>query len=202
MYNNTKLRGGRRHFHVILFILLAALCSAMYPSHTSRSKNLPPSTLIHSSTIDSLEYRSPQEIQIDRLYSIITDISTIDDKHERNQLACAIYTYGTQYSIDPLLLLAIARVESNFKKTVVGYGNCVGYFQINLNVHRVSKNFKNDTMEQTKKACQVIIYCRSIYGQNLNNVLNSYNGHVSQKNNYTIKVLQFYNNYKRIYKEI
>jgi len=87
------------------------------------------------------------------LYKLITQVSSIVNEDERQQLAKAVYTYGKQYSIDPLILLSIIKIESNFRKTVTGYGNCYGYFQINLNVHKVSKNFKNDVNEQTKKAC-------------------------------------------------
>ena len=203
-------RGGRRHFHVILFILFmsmtfSASCTTQ-SSETSQSNSsqssIEDSTFVLRDSTIVIEYRAPEEQQIQKLYKLITQVSPITNENQRKQLAQAVYTYGTQYSIDPLILLAIAKIQSNFRKTVMGYGNCYGYFQINLNVHRVSSTFRNSTNEQTEKACQVFIYCRSIYGQNLNNVLNSYNGHVSQKNNYAIKVLQFYNNYKRIYKEI
>lgn len=210
MHNNTKLRGGRRHFHVILFILFmsmtfSASCTTQ-SSETSQSNSsqssIEDSTFVLRDSTIAIEYRTPEEQQIQKLYKLITQVSPITNENQRKQLAQAVYTYGAQYSIDPLILLSIAKIQSNFRKTVMGYGNCYGYFQINLNVHRVSSTFRNSTNEQTEKACQVFSYCRSIYGQNLNNVLNSYNGYVSQKNNYAIKVLQFYNNYKRIYKEI
>jgi len=50
MKNNPKLRGGRRHFHLILFILSLALL----PAHTANSIMTPQSPPV--------EYRSPEEI--------------------------------------------------------------------------------------------------------------------------------------------
>lgn len=205
MYNNTKLRGGRRHFHVILFILFmsmtfSASCTTQ-SSETSQTNSsqssIEDSTFVLRDSIKVIEYRTPEELQIQNLYKLITQVSSISNETERRELAQAVYTYGIQYSIDPLILLAIAKTQSNFRKTVMGYGNCYGYFQINLNVHRVSSTFRNSTNEQTEKACQIFSYCRRVRGTNLTTTLNAYNGNVSSKNKYAGKVLQVYNNYKQ-----
>jgi len=52
-------------------------------------------------------------------------------------------------------------------------GNCAGYFQINLNCHKVSKNFFNDTYEQTKIACEIYSYYRKIHNGSIIKTLNS-----------------------------
>ncbi len=202
MHNNTKLRGGRRHFHVILFILLSFISLASsFTSQTNPSQSsIEDSTFVLRDSTIAIEYRTPEELQIQKLYKLITQVSSISNETERRELAQAVYTYGTQYSIDPLILLAIAKTQSNFRKTVMGYGNCYGYFQINLNVHRVSSTFRNSTNEQTKKACQVFSYFRRVRGDNLTTILNSYNGNASSKNKYAGKVLQVYNNYKQTLK--
>lgn len=205
-----KLRGGRRHFHVILFILFmsmtfSASCTTQ-SSETSQTNSsqetiaIEDSTFVLGDSIKVIEYRTPEEQQIQKLYKLITQVSPITNENQRKQLAQAVYTYGTQYSIDPLILLSIAKIQSNFRKTVMGYGNCYGYFQINLNVHRVSSTFRNSTNEQTEKACQIFSYCRRVRGTNLTTILNAYNGNASSKNKYAGKVLQVYNNYKQIYK--
>lgn len=209
MHNNsTKLRGGRRHFHVILFILFmsmtfSASCTTQ-SSETSQSNSsqssIEDSTFVLRDSIKVIEYRTPEEQQIQKLYKLITQVSPITNENQRKQLAQAVYTYGAQYSIDPLILLAIAKTQSNFRKTVMGYGNCYGYFQINLNVHRVSSTFRNSTNEQTEKACQIFSYCRRVRGTNLTTTLNAYNGNASSKNKYAGKVLQVYNNYKQTLK--
>ena len=210
MHNNTKLRGGRRHFHVILFILFmsmtfSASCTTQ-SSETSQTTSsqktiaIEDSTFVLRDSISVIEHRAPEEIQIQNLYTLITQVSSISTETERRELAQAVYTYGTQYSIDPLILLAIAKTQSNFRKTVTGYGNCYGYFQINLNAHRVSSTFRNSTNEQTEKACQVFSYCRRVRGDNLTTILNTYNGNASSKNKYAGKVLQVYNNYKQTLK--
>ena len=200
---NTNLRGGRRHFHVILFIvILLSINTINSTKYTNPPKSSTLSSEISSTSTSSVEYRSPEEIQIDKLYNLITKVSPIKDELERKQLASAVYTYGTQYSIDPLLLLAIARVESNFRKTIVGYGNCVGYFQINLNVHKVSKNFKNDVNEQAKKACEILSYCKKISKNNQLKTLNRYNGNSGTNNPYANKIIKYYQEYKILYKEM
>ena len=208
MHNNTKLRGGRRHFHVILFILFmsmtfSASCTTQ-SSETSQTNSsqssIEDSTFVLRDSISVIEHRTPEEIQIQNLYTLITQVSSISTETERRELAQAVYTYGIQYSIDPLILLAIAKTQSNFRKTVMGYGNCYGYFQINLNVHRVSSTFRNSTNEQTEKVCQIFSYCRRVRGDNLTTILNSYNGNASSKNKYAGKVLQVYNNYKQTLK--
>lgn len=208
MYNSTKLRGGRRHFHVILFILLSfiSLASSSTTQHVNTSQtnssqsSIEDSTFVLRDSISVIEHRTPEEIQIQNLYTLITQVSSISTETERRELAQAVYTYGIQYSIDPLILLAIAKTQSNFRKTVMGYGNCYGYFQINLNVHRVSSTFRNSTNEQTEKACQIFSYCRRVRGTNLTTTLNAYNGNASSKNKYAGKVLQVYNNYKQTLK--
>lgn len=208
MYNSTKLRGGRRHFHIILFILLSSisLASSSTTQHVSTSQtnssqsSIEDSTFVLRDSIMVIEYRTPEELQIQHLYTLITQVSSISTETERRELAQAVYTYGTQYSIDPLILLAIAKTQSNFRKTVMGYGNCYGYFQINLNVHRVSSTFRTSTNEQTEKACQIFSYCRRVRGTNLTTTLNAYNGNASSKNKYAGKVLQVYNNYKQTLK--
>lgn len=198
----SKLRGGRRHFHFILFILLSILIftiSAMTNSNNTSPSN---SITIHPDSItipiiEGIEYRSPYEIEIDKLYSLITTISTISSETERRDLAKAVYQYGTQYSIEPVLLLAIARVESNFTIDAVG-GRCVGYFQINLGVHRVSNNFANNVYEQAEMACKIINYCKNIYSNRIN-YLNSYNGNSANSNPYANKVIRWYERYMIIY---
>ena len=202
MYNSTKLRGGRRHFHVILFILLSfiSLASSSTSQTNPSQSSIEDSTFVLRDSTIVIEYRTPEELQIQKLYKLITQVSPITNENQRKQLAQAVYTYGTQYSIDPLILLAIAKTQSNFRKTVMGYGNCYGYFQINLNVHRVSSTFRNSTNEQTERACQVFSYFRRVRGDNLTTILNSYNGNASSKNKYAGKVLQVYNNYKQTLK--
>lgn len=208
MYNSTKLRGGRRHFHVILFILLSFISLASSSTTqqintsqtTSSQSSIEDSTFVLRDSISVIEHRAPEEIQIQNLYTLITQVSSISTETERRELAQAVYTYGTQCSIDPLILLAIAKTQSNFRKTVMGYGNCYGYFQINLNVHRVSSTFRNSTNEQTERACQIFSYCRRVRGTNLTTTLNAYNGNASSKNKYAGKVLQVYNNYKQALK--
>lgn len=203
----SKLKGGRRHFHVILFILLSSIslsfCTTQQ-TNTSQSNSsqssIEDSTFVLRDSIMVIEYRTPEELQIQHLYTLITQVSSISTETERRELAQAVYTYGTQYSIDPLILLAIAKTQSNFRKTVMGYGNCYGYFQINLNVHRVSSTFRNSTNEQTERACQIFSYCRRVRGTNLTTILNAYNGNASSKNKYAGKVLQVYNNYKQTLK--
>lgn len=211
MKKYPKLRGGRRSFYVILFILFSILVTSALcmqsPEPSQQTSSLSTNAIQDSifalqDTIKNIEYRISEELQIQKLYKLITQVSSIVNEDERQQLAKAVYTYGKQYSIDPLLLLSIIKIESNFRKTVTGYGNCYGYFQINLNVHKVSKNFKNDVNEQTKKACQIFSYYYKLYNGNLNKTLNGYNGNASSKNKYAEKILRVYNNYKLVYKGI
>ncbi len=211
MKKYPKLRGGRRSFYVILFILFSILVTSALcmqsPEPSQQTSSLSTNAIQDSifalqDTIKNIEYRISEELQIQKLYKLITQVSSIVNEDERQQLAKAVYTYGKQYSIDSLLLLSIIKIESNFRKTVTGYGNCYGYFQINLNVHKVSKNFKNDVNEQTKKACQIFSYYYKLYNGNLNKTLNGYNGNASSKNKYAEKILRVYNNYKLVYKGI
>ena len=211
MKKYPKLRGGRRSFYVILFILFSILVTSALcmqsPEPSQQTSSLSTNAIQDSifalqDTIKNIEYRISEELQIQKLYKLITQVSSIVNEDERQQLAKAVYTYGKQYSIDPLILLSIIKIESNFRKTVTGYGNCYGYFQINLNVHKVSKNFKNDVNEQTKKACQIFSYYYKLYNGNLNKTLNGYNGNASSKNKYAEKILRVYNNYKLVYKGI
>ena len=211
MKKYPKLRGGRRSFYVILFILFSILVTSALcmqsPEPSQQTSSLSTNAIQDSifalqDTIKNIEYRISEELQIQKLYKLITQVSSIVNEDERQQLAKAVYTYGKQYSIDPLILLSIAKKQSNFRKTVTGYGNCYGYFQINLNVHKVSKNFKNDVNEQTKKACQIFSYYYKLYNGNLNKTLNGYNGNASSKNKYAEKILRVYNNYKLVYKGI
>lgn len=209
MKKYPKLRGGRRSFYVILFILFSILVTSALcmqsPEPSQQTSSLSTNAIQDSifalqDTIKNIEYRISEELQIQKLYKLITQVSSISNETERRELAQAVYTYGTQYSIDPLILLAIAKTQSNFRKTVMGYGNCYGYFQINLNVHRVLSTFRNSTNEQTEKACQIFSYCRRVRGTNLTTTLNAYNGNASSKNKYAGKVLQVYNNYKQTLK--
>ncbi len=197
MHNNTKLRGGRRHFHVILFILLFLVFDPTLILCQQKQ------TIITNETApqDTMKYYTPEELEIWKLYDFITSISNIQDETERRQLARSVYVYGAQYFIDPILLLSIIQVESKFKKNIVGYGNCYGYFQINLNVHKVSKQFKNSTKQQTEMACKIYSYCNKLYKSDITKTLNAYNGNASSKNKYASKILNIYNNYKELYYE-
>ena len=195
-----NLRGGR-HFHLILFILLLMVITT-YGSFLSSSTS-DNSTLKFPQQIEStVETYTPQQIEVNRLYTLITKITSVPDSLDRYQLANAVYTYGAQFSIEPTILLAIARVESNFHKKIIGYGNCVGYWQINLNVHRVSSNFLNDTNQQCEKACEVFVYYRNIFNNPLQKILNGYNGNSSNSNPYGNKVLNYYYQYNQMLKEI
>jgi hypothetical protein len=70
MYNSTKLRGGRRHFHIILFILLSSisLASSSTTQHASTSQtnssqsSIEDSTFVLRDSIMVIEYRTPEEL--------------------------------------------------------------------------------------------------------------------------------------------
>lgn len=189
MKKEQDIKGGRRHFHLILIILIFIFIPFYTPSFQTTI-----SDSIYS--INNIK----KNIQIEKLYKLITQVSPIKNEDERRQLALIVYTYGTQYFIDSLLLLAIVKKQSNFQKTIMGYGNCYGYFQINLNVHKVTETFKNDINQQAQKACQILNYCKKNSNNDLIKALNLYNGSKSSKNKYGQNVLNIYNNYKQIYK--
>lgn len=113
------------------------------------------------------------------------------------ELSNTVIKCGKEYEVDPVLLVAIAKTESNFYKDIQGSGNCWGYFQINLDVHQVSDNFLNDTAEQTKMGAYVYSQFRKIF-KNRHDSLNGYNGWVNKKNNYAQKVINSYNKYIKI----
>lgn len=193
--------GGRRHFHVILFILFILIITMKIsiPIFALSLSNQQIQQVTFTKN-QSIENYTQQQIYISNLYNLITQVSTITDSLEKYQLADAIYIYGIQFSIQPELLLAIIRVQSNFKKKIISVGNCAGYFQINLNCHKVSKNFFNDTYEQTKIACEIYSYYRKIHNGSIIKTLNSYNGNSSLSNPYANKVLKYYNQFKKIKK--
>lgn len=199
MRKNYKSRGGRRHFHVILFILfiLVITIGMSIPVFASTQSNPQIQQTIPIENQLTIENYTPQQICVSNLYDLITQVSAISDSLEKYQLAAAVYTYGIQFSIQPELLLAIVRVQSNFKKKVRSAGNCAGYFQVNLNCHRVSKNFFNDTYEQTKKACEIYSYCRKMYNGSITKALNAYNGNASLSNPYANKIMKYYNQFKQ-----
>ena len=78
-YTNNK--GGRRHFHVILFILfISSILLAVQPQLTSFSiKNQSPQTSSDSTNTSSnlIEYRTPEQIEVDKLTDLVSLISTI-----------------------------------------------------------------------------------------------------------------------------
>lgn len=183
-------RGGRRTFHVILFILSLFIFGALV------------STTKDQTCIPTIEYRSPEEIETEKIYNLVSSISNISNDVDRYQLADAVRTYGTQYSIDPILLLAISRVESSFTKDIEGPGNCWGYFQINLNVHNVSQRFLLDTYQQAKWAATILSQFKNINNNHEVKSLNGYNGYNGMDNPYAYKVLSHYREYKILYKEM
>jgi len=63
MYNSTKLRGGRRHFHVILFILLSfiSLASSSTSQTNPSQSSIEDSTFVLRDSIKVIEYRTPEE---------------------------------------------------------------------------------------------------------------------------------------------
>ena len=183
---NIQHRGGRMRQALILFILLIMMPNALV------TQTLPLQTSIET------EKSPPQKTsQVDYYAHLIEDVSPIKDAQEVKDLAQAIHHCGIEYNVDPLILLAIIRTQSNFRKKIVGPGNCVGYYQINLNVHKVSRNFLDDTHQQTKKATQIYVWFRGRHKGNRLKALNAYNGRVLN-NSYCNKVLSHYNKYKVI----
>jgi hypothetical protein len=170
---------GRRVLHILLFFLIMSVMTIF--------------------TANTLPVKEFDEITVqDRILDLLHEHTDIASDKEKEHLSSAVCEYGEQYDIDPLLLLAIARVESTFRKRVVGSFNCIGYYQINLNVHKVSDNFANNTFEQTKMACKVYDYYRKMYPNNRKLALNGYNGYASLSNPYATKVLKHYNYYTNL----
>lgn len=180
MKKRFKLKGGLA-LGLIIFILVVQVF-------------LTPQPITEATTIETI--KSQEEQEIEKLYILLEqEAHNIKKDKERWDLSTSIYRYGIQYDINPLLLLSIARLESHFRKKIEGPGNCWGYFQINLNYHKVSQNFLNDTYEQTRKACEIYTYFREIHKGNVVNTLNGYNGWANQKNPYAQKVLNHYKYY-------
>jgi soluble lytic murein transglycosylase-like protein len=106
-----------------------------------------------------------------------------------NVLSTAIYFYSNKYNIDKDLLISIAFVESSFRKYAKSEAGCLGYFQINPNVHNINHKLIYNEYYNTKWACKILKQNLKIFNNNYVLALNAYNGWASIHNGYASKVL-------------
>ena len=133
----------------------------------------------------------PYKLQIDSIRVIEQNIKKLKPTFKNSRrLSQAVYLYSDQYKIDPNILISIARIESNFEQHIISHTNCVEYFQLNANVHKLNQEYKYDQFYQTDKACQIFSYFRKIAKYDTSKSLNLYNG--SQYNNYSKLVMKYY----------
>lgn len=181
MHNFKKLT-------LLIYILVLLIIGVL----TSTTHHIDQPT--HSIKVDSVAIKTPT--LIDTLETIMMGLENSNDTNTTNirKLADAIIKYGNQYDINIYILISIAYTESRINKYArSGVGpSCVGIFQLNERAHRLDENLKYDEYYQTDKACQIYSYYRQIYGNNINKILNGYNGNASLNNPYANKVMRIY----------
>jgi hypothetical protein len=107
-------------------------------------------------------------------------------------LSCSIYTYSLLHptaNVD--LIIAIAFVESSFRKYAKSSADCLGYWQINPKVHNVDLNQIYDGNYNLSWAMNIYNYNMKLFKGNQTLALNAYNGWASKKNPYANKVFKY-----------
>lgn len=133
----------------------------------------------------------PYKLQIDSIRVIEQNILKLKPTAKNaKRLSQAIYIYSDEYNINPNVLISIARIQSNFQQYVISNSNCIGYFQLNANVHKLNYEYIYDQFYQTNKACWIFSQFRKIAHNDLIKSLNLYNG--SLNNNYGSLVMRYY----------
>jgi hypothetical protein len=105
--------------------------------------------------------------------SVATDSSTPPSSHN---FAPLISSYSKQYGVDPDLVSAIIRVESNFDPRAVSPKNCKGLMQLHPETARrygVSDVF--DPAENIQAGVKYLSYLTDSFDRNLDLILAAYN---------------------------
>lgn len=172
---------------LIIIILLMSFLMAFTNNQTLNTETQQIETIINL-----------QNKKIDTINKIIKDTRPDINQNDSYQLAQAIYNSSKKYNIDSVLLLSIAYVQSLFRKKIINR-NCVGFFQVNVRIHKVSPNFINDTYQQADKAASIFADCMKAEYGNINRALSRYNGCRGAQTVYANKVLKKYNHFNNLY---
>jgi soluble lytic murein transglycosylase-like protein len=130
-----------------------------------------------------------------------TTIINSDTKGNKNDIIAIIDYIFSNKGIDPLLVLSVVDVESNFNKYAKSKSGAVGLMQVVPRWHK--KKIHGRSMYRIKVALEVgtkvLKECSIKYHGNINKVLNCYSGYRGKgASKYRHDVLVEYRRYKRI----
>lgn len=188
----------------ILIIIITGLVSNLLCQYDYNSTQLSKNRNNIENAQDSTNINSTiltnNPTSADTLIQLISTLANVNDKKETDipKFARSVIKYSDIYNIDKYILVSIAHTESRINKYAKsGIGpSCIGIFQLNEVVHKLDPKLKYDEDYQTNKACEILTYYINIYGNNMQRVLNGYNGQSSPNNPYYNKVMKTYNKLK------
>lgn len=131
-------------------------------------------------------------------HGIVFDATTNIIKREGNvpekvarQYALWIYESAAKYAIDPVLILSIMKVESNFNYKVVSSGNAVGLMQIISSYHKDKTTAAQlfNPEHNIKVGTQIIKEYSNRSSSQIETLLR-YNGSLGSAGSYATKVLK------------
>ena len=110
-------------------------------------------------------------------------------------VASDIYQIGKQYGIEPTILKAMAKIESDFNSRAIGdRGNSYGLYQINRQHHKVTIRQARDIEWATHWVCQNLN--RNGYQTNKFRAVRKHNGSGKMAARYARKVMKQADKYK------
>ncbi len=100
--------------------------------------------------------------------------------------------YSSIYNLEPVLVLSIINVESNFKQDAVSISNAIGLMQLKLSTAQDMSNLCNDGEVNTeilcdyeyniKYGCMYLNYLFNYYDNNFDNAICAYNAGLGNVN--------------------
>jgi len=131
--------------------------------------------------------------------------STSSSKMER--IVAAAKKYGKEYNLDPYLILAVIKTESNFNPNACSYANCRGLMQIS---YAYAKSWKIDRSRLYEIEYNIYHGTRLLSTWFIKQMGNTYDGlraynqgvagakkSSSNGKSYADKIMKYYNNYKK-----
>lgn len=131
-----------------------------------------------------LAWASPYDRQVVRIASLmVEETSSWDPRHDLLEIANHVATLARRYDLDPLLILAIIKVESGFRTQIRSHAGAIGLMQVMPIVlrevgHEIAVTKKEELYDPYKNlhlGIHYLTYLLEKYGHDLRRALVAYN---------------------------
>jgi len=143
----AKLHKKQNIVNISIIVVMCLVCLGLYTVIDHKNNEI----LNLNSRISELQFETnSEELRIEFISSADSIISASNKNislAKRNLIACNIWSSAREFNVSPHLVLAVMKIESNFKDTAKSSSNAYGLMQILPSTYKMCRKYLGDPQE-------------------------------------------------------